>query len=67
MNRVAGYRVMLGMKQKDVAEILNLSRQSYCMKENNHIPFKDGEKIILKELFMQIDKGITIDSIFFER
>lgn len=57
---------MLGLKQSDVAKILNLSRQSYCMKEKNRIPFKDSEKKILKDLFMQIDSNITIDSLFFK-
>ena len=65
MNKVAGFRVMLGLKQSDVANTLNISRQAYSEKERGKIPFKDSEKMILKEKFKLIDSNITIDDIFF--
>ena len=65
LNKVAGYRAMLGLKQRDIAAKLNISSQSYSNKENGKNNFNDQEKIILKKLFSQIDKNLTIDDIFF--
>lgn len=65
LNRVAGYRVALRLKQSDVAKKLNISRQAYSEKERGNIPFKDSEKVFLKELFKEVDKNITIDTLFF--
>ena len=49
LNRVAGYRVALKLKQSDMANKLNISRQAYSEKERGNVPFKDSEKIFLKE------------------
>lgn len=65
MNRVAGYRVMLRLKQQDLADKLNISRQAYSEKERGNIPFKDSEKIIIRELFKSVDSTLTIDQLFF--
>lgn len=65
MNKVAGYRVMLGLTQKEMADELNISRQAYSEKERGNIPFKDSEKIILKDKISKTNQGITIDEIFF--
>ena len=64
-NKVAGYRTMLGLTQKDIATKLDISSQSYSNKENGKTSFNDREKIILKEIFNEIDKSLTIDTIFF--
>lgn len=65
LNKIAGYRKMLGMTQQDMAKKMNISRQTYSLKENGKISFSDNEKVILKELLMQIFPKITIDEIFF--
>lgn len=65
MNRIAGYRVALRLKQSDMAKKMNISRQAYSEKERGNIPFKDSEKIFLKELFQKVDENVTIDSLFF--
>lgn len=65
MNRIAGYRVTLGLKQDDLATKLGISRQAYSEKERGNIPFKDSEKEYMKELFKKVDPSITIDKIFF--
>lgn len=64
-NRIAGYRVFLGMTQRDVANYLNISPQSYSNKENGNRSFNDHEKLKLKTLFLQVDSDLTIDKIFF--
>lgn len=40
-NKIAGYRVHLGMTQKDVARYLKISVQSYSNKENGNRSFND--------------------------
>ena len=65
MNKIAGYRKMLGMTQQDMAKRMQISRQTYSLKENGKISFSDDEKIILKELLIQIFPNITIDEYFF--
>lgn len=65
MNKVAGYRIMLGLKQGDMANLLKISRQAYSEKERGNIPFKKSEMIILKELFRTANRSVTIDEIFF--
>ena len=65
INKVAGYRAFLGMTQKEVAEYLKISTQSYSTKENGKRTFNDNEKVKLKILFNQVDPNLTIDKIFF--
>lgn len=64
-NKIAGYRAMLGLNQTQVAKCLGISVQSYNAKENGKRQFKDNEKIILLELFQQVEPTLTIDSLFF--
>lgn len=65
INKIAGYRAMLEMNQKDVAEYLNISPQSYSNKERGTRSFSDEEKVMLKELFKKANPVLTIDDIFF--
>lgn len=65
LNKVAGYRTMLGIKQKDMALKLGISSQSYSNKENGKTPFNDLEKLKLRKIFKKIDNNISIDEIFF--
>lgn len=65
INKIAGYRVMLQLTQKDLSKKLGISSQSYSNKENGKTSFSDGEKIKLKEIFAQISENLTIDDIFF--
>lgn len=65
MNKVAGYRVMIGKKQQDIANVLNISRQAYSEKERGKVPFNDKEKIILKKMFTVVNSNLTIDDLFF--
>ena len=65
INKVAGYRAMLGLTQRDIAKKLWISSQSYSNKENGRTSFSDKEKIKLKIIFSEIDGSLTIDDIFF--
>ncbi|WP_241519948.1 helix-turn-helix transcriptional regulator [Staphylococcus delphini] len=65
VNKIAGYRKMLGMSQSEMASIMKISLQSYSKKENGKVAFKDSEKILFKSLLSPIFKNITIDEIFF--
>lgn len=55
------------MTQKNMAELLHISRQAYSEKERGHVPFKDSEKIKILALYKTIDSRITIESLFFAR
>lgn len=64
-NLIAGYRVMIGMSQKEIANHLKISPQSYSNKERGYRPFNDKEKSLMKELFQKVDSKLTIDDLFF--
>lgn len=65
LNKVAGYRTMIGLSQKEMARHLDISPQSYSNKERGYRPFSDHEKIKIKELFSKSINNLTIDSLFF--
>lgn len=65
INKIAGYRGMLEMTQKQMADYLNILPQSYSNKERGDTPFKDEEKRKIKELLTPYFPDITIDEIFF--
>lgn len=56
---------MLNFNQREMAFKMNISLQSYSNKERGLVSFKDSEKILFKELLIQIFPNITIDDIFF--
>ncbi|HDE0505334.1 TPA: helix-turn-helix domain-containing protein [Staphylococcus aureus] len=66
MNKIAGYRKMLGKSQKSMAQVFNISTQSYRMKENGYVNFNKEEMLKFKELLQkELFLSITIDEIFF--
>lgn len=66
MTRVAGYRKMLGMTQKQMAKEFGISKQSYYLKEKGKSSFSDIEKLKFKILLIPLFPEITIDEIFFK-
>ncbi|MDC4241977.1 helix-turn-helix domain-containing protein [Clostridium tertium] len=44
-------RIKKGIKQKDIATLLNITANSYTKKENNKNPFTLREAKILKDFF----------------
>ena len=65
MNKIIGYRKMLGFTQTDLAKEFGISLQAYRLKENGTTAFKDSEKVLFKNLLIPIFPSITIDDIFF--
>ncbi|MCW6683062.1 transcriptional regulator [Aerococcaceae bacterium NML160702] len=65
MNKVRGYRAMLGLTQKDMAIKLNCSVSSYQAKERGDVDFKDVEKIKFLSLVKMVDKSASLEDIFF--
>ncbi|MBG9987869.1 transcriptional regulator [Aerococcaceae bacterium DSM 111176] len=65
-NVLKGYRIMLGYTQKEMAGLLDISRQSYHMKENLKVPFTDYEKIVIRNEVATLFPDISIDEIFFK-
>ena len=65
MNKVRGYRSMLGFTQNDMADLLGISKHSYYLKESGKVSFSDKEKLIIKDIFKKISRDITIDDLFF--
>ena len=48
MNKIIGYRKMLGFTQTDLAKEFGISLQAYRLKENGTTAFKDSEKVLFK-------------------
>ncbi|MDN2948386.1 helix-turn-helix transcriptional regulator [Streptococcus suis] len=65
MSKLKGYRVMLGLTQKNMADKLDISLQSYNNKETGKTPFKDKEKKVIKTIVAEVKPDITIDELFF--
>lgn len=67
MNKIAGYRKMLGYTQVRIARKFGISAQAYRMKETGKIRFKKEEMLFFRnELRKDIFPEITIDEIFFD-
>lgn len=63
---ICNYRKFAGYTQKDMADILKISIQSYRNKEKGKTPFKDSEKIIIKDIINANGfPELNIDDIFF--
>lgn len=65
INKMAGYRGNLGMTQRQMADYLGITPQSYSNKERKETAFNDAEKKKIKELLNSYFPSITIDEIFF--
>lgn len=65
INKVQAYRKALGLKQHEVAKILNISVVMYSKKERKKTAFTDVEKVKLLNYFKEYIPNETIDSLFF--
>ena len=67
MSKVESYRKFIGYTQKQMSTLLNISTQAYRNKEKGITPFKDTEKIVIKNKLVENGfNDITIDEIFFD-
>ena len=65
VNKIKGYRNMLGLSQKEMAAKLDISINAYRNKENGKVDFRDSEKIIFKEMIIPLFPETTLEEIFF--
>ena len=65
MSKLKGYRVMLGLTQRQMAKKLNISLQSYNNKETGKNAFNDKERLAIKSMVAEIKPDITIDELFY--
>lgn len=65
MNKVAGYRKMLGYTQESLAKEFGILTQAYWKKERGDTQFSDQEKRKFKDMLKPFFPNITIDEIFF--
>lgn len=66
LNKVAGYRAMLGLSQREMAELFGISKQAYSAKERGLTNFNKNEMITFKNLLIEQIPDISIDEIFFD-
>lgn len=66
-NKVKGYRAMLGITQKELADRLGVTIQSVSNKERGITAFTDNEKVVIKKMLEPHFPHITIDEIFFDK
>lgn len=65
VNKIKGYRTMLGLSQEELGRKLGISKQAYYNKENGRNSFSDTEKLKFKTLVLPLFPNITIEDIFF--
>lgn len=67
-NKVRNYRRYIGLTQKQMANNLKISVTAYRNKEKGITPFKDLEKVLIKNKLIENGlKDVTIDDIFFNQ
>lgn len=65
VNKVAGFRAMIGLTQEQMGERLGITKQQYSPKERGVRAFNDSEKEKFKNVLKEYFPEITIDEIFF--
>lgn len=66
MEIISRYRKAIGYTQQDMAEKFGISTQAYYRKEKGYTPFNDQEKIVLREMFREINPAVTLEELFFQ-
>lgn len=65
MNKVKGYRVMLGLTQQDLADLMGISRECLMRKENND-SFTKTEKIAITAIYNSKGLNLKQEDIFLD-
>lgn len=67
MNKVLGYRKMLNKTQREIAELIGVSEQTFRNKEKGKVSFKKEEMVKFKNFLEESGlRDVTIEKIFFE-
>ncbi|WP_105965597.1 helix-turn-helix transcriptional regulator [Staphylococcus chromogenes] len=67
MNKVLGYRKMLNKTQREIAELIGVSEQTFRNKEKGKVSFKKEEMVKFKNFLEESGlHDVTIEKIFFE-
>ena len=66
MNKVKGYRTMLGLTQEEMAKKLGISVVAYRQKENEEREFTRKEMVDFVTVIKAFDSNVTLDSIFLD-
>lgn len=64
INKIAGYRAMIGKTKSDFAKLLGITPAAYGVKEKNK-RFTDDEKIIIIKFLKSYFHEISIETLFF--
>lgn len=65
MNKIVGYRKMLGMTQNEMAIKFGISTQAYRTKEQGKVNFTNNEMRLFRDLLRNsLFPTITVDEIF---
>lgn len=65
MNKIAGFRRMLGLSQEEMAERIGLSLTGYRLKENEINEFKKTEMFKIYRMIKDVMPDVTLEDIFF--
>lgn len=63
---LAGYRRMYNIKQKDFADLLNVTSVTYSHKENGVTSFNQEEMIKIIDELKKYNEELTMDDIFYK-
>lgn len=64
MNKVKGYRNMIGYSQEEMAKALNIKRDTYRLKEAGERQFTQEEMVAFLNEIKKVDSSVTLDLIF---
>ncbi len=67
MNKVLGYRKMLGITQQEMAQKLNIGIVAYRNKERGLNQFKEKEMIDILKIYTNKIPNLTLNDIFLDR
>lgn len=69
--RLIGYRMMAGLKQKDIAKVIGVKESTYAAKETGRGVFKEQEMQtiyeVLKKDLASVKPDLKITDIFFNQ
>lgn len=65
MNKIKGYRNMIGFSQKEMGKVLGIAEATYRNKENGKSSFKESEIELFYQTLLAKGVDIKVSDIFF--